>query len=100
MTAAQVYAALTGGHPVLVWVETGWENAVAAGYTGFWTSWPDTGGKRIRYSLIEHVVALSGVSPTQLRVNDPWKAGSQYWFSKADFERSWADFNNMAIILQ
>jgi len=95
-----VYAALAGGHPVLVWVETGWENARAAGYTGVWTSWPDTGSKPIRYSLIEHVVTLSGVSATQVRVNDPWKSGSQYWFSKAAFEASWADFNNMAIILQ
>ena len=100
VTAAQVYAALAKGHPVLVWVETGWENARAAGYTGVWTSWPDTGSKRISYSLIEHVVTLSGVSPTQVRVNDPWKSGSQYWFSKAAFEASWADFNNMAVILQ
>jgi uncharacterized protein YvpB len=100
MTAAQVYAALAKGHPVLVWVETGWENARAAGYTGVWTSWPDTGGKAISYSLIEHVVTLSGASATQVRVNDPWKSGSQYWFSKAAFEASWADFKNMAIILQ
>jgi len=100
ITAALVYEALAKGLPVLVWVETGWENARAAGYTGVWTSWPDTGSKRISYSLIEHVVTLSGVSPTQVRVNDPWKSGSQYWFSKAAFEASWADFNNMAIILQ
>jgi uncharacterized protein YvpB len=100
ISASQVYAALAQGHPVLVWVETGWENARAAGYTGTWTSWPDKGGKPIRYSLIEHVVTLSGVSATQIRVNDPWKSGSQYWFSKASFEASWADFNNMAIILQ
>jgi uncharacterized protein YvpB len=100
VTAAQVYAALAKGHPVLVWVETGWENARSAGYTGVWTSWPDTGSKPIRYSLIEHVVTLSGVSATQVRVNDPWKSGSQYWFSKAAFEASWSDFNSMAIILQ
>jgi len=100
VTAAQVYDALTNGHPVLVWVETGWENAKSAGYTGVWTSWPDTGSTRIPYSLIEHVVTLSGVSPTQVRVNDPWKSGSQYWFSKSAFEASWADFNNMAIVLK
>jgi uncharacterized protein YvpB len=99
-SAAQVYDALKAGHPVVVWVETGWENARAAGYTGVWTSWPDTGSKQIRYSLIEHTVTLSGVSATQVRVNDPWKSGSQYWFSKAAFEASWADFNNMAVIVQ
>ncbi len=90
VSAAQLYAALAKGHPVLVWVETGWENARSAGYTGVWTSWPDTGSKSIHYSLIEHVVTLSGVSATQVRD----------WFGKAAFEASWADFNNMAIILQ
>ena len=100
VSATQVYAAVANGHPVVVWVETGWENARAAGYTGTWTSWPNTGSRPIKYSLIEHAVTLSGVSTTQIRVNDPWKSGSQYWFSKAAFEASWADFNNMAVILQ
>jgi uncharacterized protein YvpB len=50
--------------------------------------------------LIEHAVTLSGVSQTQVRVNDPWKSGSQYWYSKAAFQGSWADFNNMAVILE
>jgi len=97
LEAAAGYAALTHGHPVVVWVETGWENARAAGYTGVWTSWDN---KQIRYSLIEHAVTLSGVSATQVRVNDPWKSGSQYWFSKSEFERSWTDFNDMAVVLQ
>ncbi len=92
-TAAKIYAALAAGHPVMAWVETGWMSA----YVGTWTAWD---GTPIRYSLIEHVVTLSGLSATQVRVNDPWRSGSQYWFSKAEFERSWADFNNMAIVLQ
>jgi uncharacterized protein YvpB len=92
-TATKIYDALAAGHPVMAWVETGWMSA----YVGTWTAWD---GTPIRYSLIEHVVTLSGVSATQVRVNDPWKSGSQYWFGKAAFEASWADFNNMAIILQ
>jgi uncharacterized protein YvpB len=100
LTAASIYAAVAAGHPVVTWVETGWENARAAGYTGIWTSWADTGSKPIKYSLIEHAVTLSGVSATQVRVNDPWKSGSQYWVSKGQFEGSWADFNNMAVVLQ
>jgi uncharacterized protein YvpB len=92
-TATKIYAALAAGHPVMAWVETGWMSS----YVGKWKAWD---GSPIRYSLIEHVVTLSGVSATQVRVNDPWKSGSQYWFSKAAFEASWADFNNMAIILQ
>ena len=91
--ASEIYAAVAAGHPVMAWVETGWMNA----YVGTWTAWD---GTPIRYSLIEHVVTLSGVSATQVRVNDPWRSGSQYWFSKSAFEASWADFNNMAIVLQ
>ena len=91
----EIYAALEAHHPVVVWVETGWMNP--GSLRGTWTSWD---GSRINYSLIEHTVTLSGVSPTQVRVNDPWKAGSQYWYSKAAFQASWADFDNMAVILQ
>jgi uncharacterized protein YvpB len=95
-SAGEIYAALQAHHPVLVWVETGWMNP--GSLRGTWTAWD--GNTRINYSLIEHVVTLSGVSPTQVRVNDPWKAGSQYWYSKAAFEYSWRDFNDMAVILQ
>lgn len=92
-TPAEIYGALAAGHPVVAWTETGWERP----YVGYWTAWD---GKKIKYSLVEHAVTLSGVSATQVRVNDPWKSGSQYWFSKGEFERSWADFNNMAVVLQ
>jgi uncharacterized protein YvpB len=92
-TPAKIYAELAAGHPVMAWTETGWDRP----YVGTWTAWD---GTPIRYSLIEHVVTLSGVSATQVRVNDPWHSGSQYWFPKADFERSWADFNNMTIVFK
>ena len=93
-TPARIYAELAAGHPVMAWTETGW----ARPYVGYWTTFDEK--IKIRYSLVEHVVTLSGVSATQVRVNDPWHAGSQYWFSKAAFERSWADFNNMAIVFK
>jgi uncharacterized protein YvpB len=92
-TPARIYAELAAGHPVMAWTETGWDRP----YVGTWIAWD---GTPVHYSLIEHVVTLSGVSATQVRVNDPWKSGSQYWFSKAAFERSWADFNNMAIVFK
>jgi len=93
-TASRIYAELAAGHPVMAWTETGWGHP----YVGYWTTFDEK--IQIRYSLIEHVVTLSGVSPTQVRVNDPWHSGSQYWYPKAAFEASWADFNNMAIVLQ
>jgi uncharacterized protein YvpB len=91
-SASTIYAELAARHPVEVWVETGW----ARSRVGTWTAWD---GTPIRYSLIEHAVLLTGVRPGQVRVNDPWH-GEQYWISKATFEQSWADFNNMAVILR
>ena len=87
-----IYAALRSGHPVEVWIEFGWvRNTVRT-----WTAWD---GRAVRYSLHEHAVTLSGVSPGSVRVNDPYTA-SQYWVSKATFESVWADFHNMAVIFQ
>ena len=87
-----IYAALKAGHPVEVWVETYWGRP----RLGTWTAWD---GRQVRYSLIEHAVTLSGVSPTMVRVNDPLH-GTQYWISKGTFQTVWRDFNDMAVIFE
>jgi len=87
-----VYAALAARHPVEIWIETNW----ARPRLGTWTAWD---GRQVRYSLVEHAVILSGVSPTMVRVNDPLH-GTQYWVSKWEFETVWRDFDNMAVIFQ
>ena len=87
-----IYAALSARHPVEVWIETNW----ARPRLGTWTAWD---GRRVRYSYVEHAVTLSGVSATQVRVNDPLH-GTQYWVSKSQFVTVWRDFNNMAVIFQ
>jgi uncharacterized protein YvpB len=89
---ATVYAALAARHPVEVWVETYWGRPVVR----TWTAWD---GRTVRYSFIEHAVILSGVSDTQVRVNDPLH-GTQYWINKSLFEANWRDFNDMAVIFQ
>lgn len=90
-SAASVYDAVASGHPVEVWVETGWRRPP---FISTWAAWD---GRVVPYTLIEHTVTLSGVAPGSVRVNDPWH-GTQYWVSKSTFESSWADFNNMAIV--
>ena len=90
LSAGTVYSALKTGHAVEVWIETNWSRPGVDTWTAF-------DGRTIRYSYAEHAVTLSGVSPTQVRVNDPLH-GTQYWVSKATFETSWADFNNMAVV--
>lgn len=87
-----VYAALSAGHPVEIWIETNW----ARPWLGTWTAWD---GRKVRYSYVEHAVILSGVSATSVRVNDPLH-GTQYWVSKWQFETVWRDFNDMAVIFQ
>ena len=89
---SQVYAELAAGHPVQVWIETRFARVPL----GTWTAWD---GTPVRYSYAEHSVTLSGVSPTQVRVNDVLNA-SQYWVDKTLFEANFADFNNMAVIFQ
>ena len=89
---ATVYAELAAGHPVQIWMEARWSRPAVR----TWTAWD---GRRIRYSLAEHSVILSGVSPTMVRVNDD-QFGSQYWVSKWTFETSWRDFNNMAVVFR
>ncbi len=90
LSAATIYRELKNGHPVEAWVETNWLRP----QLGTWTAFD---GRKVRYSLVEHAVTLSGVSDTQVRVNDPLH-GTQYWISKALFETVWADFNNMAVV--
>ena len=87
-----IYAELAARHPVEVWVEARWSRP----RLGTWTAWD---GRRIRYSLAEHAVTLSGVSATSVRVNDP-QFGTQYWVSKSTFETVWRDFGNMAVIFR
>ena len=87
-----IYAELAAGHPVQIWIETRFARVPL----GTWTAWD---GTAVRYSLAEHSVTLSGVSPTQVPVNDVLDA-SQYWVSKSLFEANFADFNNMAVIFK
>jgi uncharacterized protein YvpB len=89
---ATIYAALAAGHPVQVWVETNFVRVPV----GTYTAWD---GTQVRYSFAEHSLTLSGVSATQVRVNDVLN-GTQYWVSKSLFEANFADFNNMAVIFQ
>lgn len=87
-----LYQALADGHAVAAWVEVGWYRPAVH----YWTAWD---GRSIRYTLDEHTVVLSGISPSSVRINDPWH-GTQYWIDKATFETSFADFNDMAIVFQ
>ena len=89
-TPASIYSELAAGHPVQIWIQT----RFARVWLGTWIAWD---GTPVRYSFAEHSVTLTGVSPTQVRVNDVLDA-TQYWVNKSLFEANFADFNNMAVI--
>ena len=91
-TPTAIYAALAARQPAQVRIETRFARVPL----GTWTAWD---GTQVRYSYAEHSVTLSGVSPTEVRVNDVLNA-SQYWVSKSLFEANFADFNNMAVIFR
>src|SRR5438270_496064 len=55
-----IYAELAARHPVQVWMEAQWSRPAVR----TWTAWD---GRRIRYSLAEHSVILTGVSATMVR---------------------------------
>jgi uncharacterized protein YvpB len=87
---ATVYAAVMGGHPVVTWVT----NTYRAEPLATWRAWD---GAVVSYTLREHAVAVIGVTPTQVLLNDPWYG--QRWHSRSEFEASYSTFGDMAVIL-
>jgi uncharacterized protein YvpB len=87
---ATVYAAVMDGHPVVAWVT----NTYRAEPLATWRAWD---GAAVSYTLREHAVAVIGVTPAQVLLNDPWYG--QRWHSRAEFEASYGTFGDMAVIL-
>jgi uncharacterized protein YvpB len=87
---ATVYAAVMSGHPAVTWVT----NTYRAEPLATWRAWD---GAVVSYTLREHAVAVIGVTPTQVLLNDPWYG--QRWHPRSEFEASYGTFNDMAVIL-
>lgn len=85
-----VYAAVMSGHPVVTWVT----NSYRAEPLATWRAW---NGAVVSYSLREHAVALIGVTPSQVLLDDPWFG--QNWHPRAEFEAAYSTFGDMAVIL-
>lgn len=88
--AADLYAAVLAGHPVVAWVTSDYTRSS----TRTWTAWD---GTAIAYVLKEHAVTLIGVTPGWVLINDPW--WGQLWKSKAEFEAAYSSFGQMAVVL-
>ena len=86
-----LYGATLAGHPAVVWITYRWVAATHKDYVAF-------DGRRIPYAgPVEHAVTASGVSPAAILINDPLLGVS--WIPRGTFERAYATYNQMAVIL-
>jgi uncharacterized protein YvpB len=91
ISPAQVYAAVLAGHPAVVWVTYKWVTLHRQDYAAF-------DGKTIPYAGPgEHAVTVVGVDASRVLINNPWSGPE--WVSKATFERVYATYDYMAVVL-
>ena len=89
--ASAVYGDVLGGHPVVAWVSVDYAAHANTAYTAF-------DGRAVQFgSPYEHAVVVSGVSTDSVLVNDPIRG--RIWISKGAFERAFAVFRNMAVVI-
>jgi len=88
---AELYDAILAGHPAVVWVTYRWVAATRTDYLAF-------DGQRIPYAgPVEHAVTAAGVDAARVLINDPLLG--VVWLPRAVFERTYATYNDMAVIL-
>jgi uncharacterized protein YvpB len=91
ITPTQVYEAVLAGHPVVTWVTYRWVILRRQDYVAF-------DSRTIPYAGPgEHAVTVVGVDSTRVLINNPWSG--QEWISKPLFERVYATYNQMAVVL-
>lgn len=88
--AAAVYSAVSAGQPVIVWVTYDLAWHARSDYLAY-------DGKAVAYAgPEEHAMVVSGVSSTEVRLNDPDR--SQYWISRGQFETAYGVYGQMAVV--
>ena len=89
-----VYAAVEAGHPVLVWTTVSYSTQTPR----TWTAW---NGRSVPWTLHGHVVVLMGVDRAAARLlfSDPL-TGTYNGTSMARFERTFAYYGNMALVVE
>src|SRR5437868_3500306 len=91
VTPAQVYAAVLAGHPVVAWVTYRWVTLHRQDYIAF-------DGRTIPYAGPgEHAVTVVGVDASRVLINNPWSGPE--WINKSLFERVYATYDDMAVVL-
>jgi uncharacterized protein YvpB len=87
-----IYTAVLGNHPAVVWVAFDWKYHSPGSLLAFDSRWVQYEGP------VEHAVTVVGISGGSVYVYNPW-FGPQ-WIDKATFEAAYNTYNDMAVILQ
>jgi uncharacterized protein YvpB len=87
-----LYRYVLQGNPAVVWIAIDYAYHRNTAYYAY-------DGQLVQFgSPYEHAVALIGVTPDSVLVNDP--ARGQLWVSRGVFENTYATFNNMAVVMR
>jgi uncharacterized protein YvpB len=90
VSASAVYAAVSAGRPVIVWVTFDLAAHARSDYAAF-------DGRSIPYAgPEEHAMVVTGVGSTTVRLNDPDRG--QYWVTRAQFETAYSVYGQMAVV--
>lgn len=95
--AADLYAHLAAGHPAVAWLPFDGSRYVQTGPVQEYTAWD---GRRVPYGPgYEHAVALAAVTDGAVLLDNP-RWGFASWLQKPAFERLYAVFGEMAVVLE
>ena len=90
---SDLYADVLMGHPAMVWIAADYATHGMSHYTAY-------DGRAITWGWwFEHVVPLVGVTDDSVAILDELRSPAPIWMSKAQFEATWAQFGNMAVVL-
>jgi uncharacterized protein YvpB len=101
-SAASVYAAVQQGHPVITWVNHQWvsEPAAAAWHCDDGRTQTMNGLPLEYWGPFEHAFVVVGVSDDSIVVQTDTEPNPWTVYAKSDFEIGFAQFGNMAIVIQ
>ena len=95
--AAELYADVAAGHPAVAWVPFDGSRYLQTGPLAAYTAWD---GTPVPYGPgYEHAVAVAGVNGGAILLDNP-RWGFASWLSKPAFERLYAVFGEMAVVLE
>ncbi len=92
VSPATVYQSVMDGHPVIAWITFTWSTPGRHDYLAFDGTWIPYAGP------VEHTVAVVGVRPDAVLVNDPDR--NQYWVAKSTFEAVYGVYGDMAVVIR